>query len=167
MNPTTETRALFCRRVRSPLGSLTLYADARALIGVYFEGHRPAPRVGETRVGSSAVLDEAEEELRAYFADPTHRVRLRTSAQGTELERTVWDELARIPRGQTRTYGAIAAAIGRPKAARAVGSAVARNPLSIVVPCHRVIGAHGALTGFAGGLPRKQWLLTHEGAFRP
>ena len=167
MTLTTETDILFTRRLRSPIGALTLYADAGALVGVYFEGHKPAPRVGETRAGSSPALDAAEKELRAYFADPTHRMRLRTSAHGTDLERAVWAELARIPRGQTRTYGAIAVAIGRPKAARAVGSAVARNPLSIVVPCHRVIGASGALTGFAGGLPRKQWLLTHEGVLRP
>jgi methylated-DNA-[protein]-cysteine S-methyltransferase len=152
------------RRIDSPVGVLTLFADEHALLGVYFEGHKPAPRVRETLANAHAsVLDAAARDLDAYFADAAHRFSVRRAPRGTELERAVWAVLARIPRGQTRTYGAIATELGRPGAARAIGSAVARNPLSIVVPCHRVIGASGALTGFAGGLSRKRWLLAHEG----
>jgi methylated-DNA-[protein]-cysteine S-methyltransferase len=153
------------RQIDSPVGLLTLLADARALLGVYFVGHTPAPRVRETAPGAHAtVLDAAAADLAAYFADATHRFTVRRAPRGTELERAVWAELARIPRGETRSYGSIATRLGRPGAARAVGSAVARNPLSIVVPCHRVVGANGSLTGFAGGLSRKAWLLDHESA---
>ena len=84
--------------------------------------------------------------------------------RGTEFQRRVWDALARIPHGETRTYGAIAEAVGRPAAARAVGAATGKNPAPLIVPCHRVVGANGALTGFAGGIEAKRFLLTHEGA---
>jgi methylated-DNA-[protein]-cysteine S-methyltransferase len=165
MTPTIDDQpSISSRRIDSPVGVLTLFADARALLGVYFEGHVPAPRVRETVSNAHpTVLDAAARDLEAYFADASHPFSVRLAPRGTELERAVWAELARIPRGLTRTYGAIATKLGRPGAARAVGSAVARNPLSIIVPCHRVIGANGALTGFAGGLARKSWLLTHEG----
>ncbi len=158
--PTTE-RSLVTARVPSPLGLLTLVASGDALVGVYFEQHHPAPRVSG-RLGASPVLDQARADLEAYLRAPSHRASVALAAQGTELERAVWRELAKIPLGQTRTYGELARALGRPGAARAVGSAVARNPLSIFVPCHRVVGARGALTGFAGGLERKAWLLAHE-----
>lgn len=164
MTVTTEpVSTRVSRTLPSPLGELTLVADTHALVGLYFEGHRPAPRVTGARGGASRALDDAARELEAYFADPARGFCVSSRAEGTPLERAVWAELARIPLGTTRTYGAIAAAIGRPAAARAVGSAVARNPLSIVVPCHRVVGKDGSLTGFAGGLARKAWLLAHEG----
>ena len=155
--------SLVARVVASPLGALTLIASADALVGVYFEDHRPAPRVRAARTGPSAALDVAEAQLASYFAHASHRPQLPLAPRGSALELAVWSELARIPSGETRTYGAIARALGRPTAARAIGSAVARNPLSIVVPCHRVIGADGSLTGFAGGVERKAWLLAHEG----
>lgn len=160
--PITTERALVTTRVSSPLGELTLFGTDDALVGLYFEQHRPAPRL-TGRPGTSRALDQARADLEAYFRGPSHRRRVALAARGTELERAVWRELATIPLGDTRTYGEIAAALGRPGAARAVGSAVARNPLSILVPCHRVVGARGALTGFAGGLERKAWLLAHEG----
>jgi len=158
------TRNLVTRSVQTPIGALTLFSDDQALVGIYFEDHAPAPRIERASDGPSEVLDAAEKELAAYFAGTSQSFALPTSTRGTELQRAVWAELARIPHGQTRTYGSIARAIGRPRAARAVGSAVARNPLSIVVPCHRVVGASGDLTGFAGGVARKAWLLTHEQA---
>jgi methylated-DNA-[protein]-cysteine S-methyltransferase len=162
MTPTIDDAQVFSRQLDSPVGTLTLFADERALLGIYFEGHTPATRLRETARGKSAVLDAAARELSAYFASASHRIAIPLGPRGTELQRAVWKELSRIPRGETRTYGAIATKIGRPTAARAVGSAVARNPLSIVVPCHRVVGADGSLTGFAGGLARKAWLLAHE-----
>jgi methylated-DNA-[protein]-cysteine S-methyltransferase len=155
---------LVSREIGSPIGTLTLIATQAALVGVYFEGHRPAPREMTDRRAPSAVLELAEADLVAYFGDATHRFRVPMAARGTELERAVWHELERIPKGATSTYGTIARTIGRPSAARAIGAAVGRNPLSIVVPCHRVLGASGSLTGFAGGLARKAWLLAHEGA---
>ena len=85
-----------------------------------------------------------------------------TAARGTDFQQAVWAELAAIPAGQTRTYGDVAAALGKPSASRAVGAATGRNPISIIVPCHRLVGATGALTGYAGGLARKRWLLDHE-----
>ncbi len=159
---TRHDETLTSTAIASPLGALTLVADPRALVGLYFEAHRPAPRVRGARVGSSRVLAQAARELEAYFARPAHRFQLALAPHGTAFERAVWAALREIPVGEVRTYGALARALGRPSAARAVGGAVARNPLSIVVPCHRVVGADGSLTGFAGGLPRKAWLLARE-----
>lgn len=109
-------------------------------------------------------LSRAIEQLRAYFAGERSTFDLPLAARGTDFQRAVWQRLCAIQPGKTATYGEVAQAIGRPNAARATGAAIGRNPLSIVVPCHRVIGRDGALTGFGGGLERKRWLLTHEGA---
>lgn len=163
---TTDDRTLVTREIDSPIGRLTLIATEVALVGVYFEDHRPPPREATDQGGPSRALDLAEADLAAYFGNAAHRFRVRLAPRGSELERATWTELARIPLGTTSTYGAIARTIGRPSAARAIGAAVGRNPLSIIVPCHRVLGASGSLTGFAGGLARKAWLLAHEGARR-
>ena len=157
-------RSLLSRIVRSPIGALTLVAEDDALVGLTFEQHKPTPRLRTSRRGTNEVLEQAEAELARYFARRDGRFETRVVFHGTELERAVWVELSRIPMGETRTYGEIADALGRHGAARAIGAAVARNPLSIVVPCHRVIGKSGLLTGFAGGVERKAWLLAHEGA---
>ncbi|MSQ30511.1 MAG: methylated-DNA--[protein]-cysteine S-methyltransferase [Dehalococcoidia bacterium] len=111
----------------------------------------------------SAAAAEVTRQLRAYFAGERATFDLPLAPRGTAFQQRVWLALRAIPHGRTTTYGAIAAAIGQPSAARAVGLAIGRNPLAIVVPCHRVIGAGGALTGYAGGLDRKRWLLAHEG----
>ena len=108
------------------------------------------------------VLASAVEQLAAYFAGELRVFDLPLGAEGTGFQRLVWRALGTIPFGETRTYGAIAHAIGRPSASRAVGAANGRNPISIIVPCHRVIGASGELTGYAGGVEMKQWLLAHE-----
>lgn len=109
-----------------------------------------------------AAAREATEELRAYFAGDRFEFELPLAAKGTAFQQTVWQALRAIPYGTTSSYGAVAKTIGRPSASRAVGMANSRNPIGIVVPCHRVIGASGALTGYAGGLDRKQWLLALE-----
>lgn len=158
---TTIDPLLIDCELETPIGPLRLVADASSLVGVYFEQHRPAPRALGLP-GRSPVLDLAADELAAFLRDPRRRFTVPLAPRGTELERAVWRALSTIPPGATRTYGELAAQLGRPSAARAVGGAVARNPLSIVVPCHRVVGARGALTGFAGGLSRKAWLLAHE-----
>lgn len=117
------------------------------------------------RLQAASCASAASRALRAYFdGDTGCLASLPVATNGTGFQRTVWDALRQIPPGQTVSYGALAARIGRPTAMRAVGLANGANPVSIVVPCHRVIGAGGALTGFGGGLERKRWLLAHEGA---
>jgi methylated-DNA-[protein]-cysteine S-methyltransferase len=115
--------------------------------------------------GDAAVLDIAEKQLRNYFAGKTQILDFDVELKGTEFQRAVWDEISKIGFGETKTYGDIAVAIGRPKAVRAVGGAVGANPVPLVVGCHRVLGASGKITGYSGGdgLPTKRWLLSLEG----
>lgn len=144
----------------SPVGPLTLISDGAALAHLQFENPRyayaPAPK------GADAILDAARRELDLYFAGKLTVFSVPVAPQGTAFQRRVWAALQAIPYGATRTYGAQAALIDAPKAVRAVGLANGRNPISIIIPCHRVIGASGALTGYGGGLPRKQFLLELE-----
>jgi methylated-DNA-[protein]-cysteine S-methyltransferase len=153
---------LLQRFVRSPLGRLRLVATEAALVGVYFPCHRRAPTVDARDGGGAGVLALAERELAAYFAGERVRFSTPLAPRGTEFQLTVWAALLAIPLGETRSYAALARAIGRPEAARAVGAANGMNPLSVFVPCHRVVGAGGALTGYAGGVESKRWLLEHE-----
>lgn len=141
----------------SPVGSLVLVADDEGLLSIDLWG-RPAL----VPAGRSATLAEAERQLTEWFAGERTRFELPLCPEGTPFQRRVWEALCAIPYGETRSYGEIARAIDAPSAVRAVGGANRRNPLPIVVPCHRVIGADGALTGFAGGLETKRWLLSHE-----
>jgi methylated-DNA-[protein]-cysteine S-methyltransferase len=159
--------------VDSPIGALTLVARGDALRALYMGDlsvgeHRHAPdpaTFGPTAAPGSparAVLDRTATQLAEYFAGTRTAFELPLDVDGTEFQRRVWDALTRIPYGVTRSYGQVAAEIGRPGASRAVGLANGRNPVSIVVPCHRVIGAGGALTGYGGGLERKAALLAFE-----
>jgi methylated-DNA-[protein]-cysteine S-methyltransferase len=141
----------------TPIGTLSLDADGAGLSSIAFGGP-PGSDSGD------ALLREAESQLRAYFAGELTRFDLPLSPRGTEFQRRVWDAVARVPYGTTTTYSAVAAALGSPSACRAVGAANGRNPLPIVVPCHRVVGASGALTGYGGGLARKRALLDLEAA---
>lgn len=162
-----STNIMITTTVSSPLGALRLYARAGALVGVYFEAHRPAPRVDPDAIerGDEAVLRRASEQLAEYFAGARTAFDLPIALErGTAFTRSVWSALAGIAHGERITYADLARRLGRPRAVRAVGAANARNPLSIVLPCHRVIGADGSLTGFGGGLPAKQYLLKLEGA---
>lgn len=117
---------------------------------------------GDEPVRDAEAAATATRQLREYFAGERRSFELPLAARGTDFQRRVWKELLEIQHGRTISYGEIASAIGRPTASRAVGAANARNPISIVVPCHRVVGASGALTGYAGGMDRKRWLLNHE-----
>lgn len=148
--------------VPSPLGDLLLTGDGRALTGVYMTPHRHGPAVGGEWVRDDAPFAEARRQLEAYFAGMRTAFDLPLAPVGTAFQQGVWQALCTIPHGRTASYGDIARAIGNPKAVRAVGLANGRNPLSIVVPCHRVIGRDGSLTGYGGGLERKRWLLAHE-----
>jgi methylated-DNA-[protein]-cysteine S-methyltransferase len=150
------------------LGPLRLVATDHALVAVYLEDHR-RPRAVVTRVLDArtphAVLDRAARELAEYVRGERARFSIPLAPMGTRFQLTVWEALSAIPFGETRSYAEQATAIGRPHAARAVGTANALNPLSIVVPCHRVIGKGGDLTGYAGGVGKKKWLLEHERAY--
>ena len=151
--------------VESPVGTLRLLAEDDALIGLYMEKHAREIVHAAVRDGRGhPVLTAASEQLGAWFAGDRTRFDMPLRPRGTPFQLAVWVALTEIPFGQTRTYGEIAARLGRPSAARAVGAANGRNPISIVVPCHRVIGSSGALTGYAGGVERKRWLLEHERA---
>ncbi len=149
-----------------PLGRLLLTRTERGLSGVFFEGH-PGLTMDPDWVEDAAALDDARAQLDAYLAGRRSRFELSLDVpRGTAFQRRVWCALRGIAPGRTRTYGELARAIGAPRAARAVGAANARNPLSIVVPCHRVVGAGGRLIGYAGGEARKRWLLDHERAMQ-
>ena len=153
------------RTIDSPVGPLRLAASDAGLHAVEFQDQRhPVARGADWHDGAHAVLDAAERQLDDYFAGRRQRFELPLAASGTPFQQQVWAALSRIPYGRTASYAALAASIGRPTATRAVGAANGRNPLAIVVPCHRVIGADGTLTGFGGGLPTKQFLLALEGA---
>jgi methylated-DNA-[protein]-cysteine S-methyltransferase len=154
-----------CCRIDSPLGRITLARTRDGLAGVWFEGqkHEPA-RLDCAVIPDDPLLREAAHQLADYWAGRRARFELPLDAQGTPFQRSVWDALRRIGAGQTTTYGAVARAVGAPRAVRAVGAAIGRNPLSIVVPCHRVLGSDGSMTGYAGGVPRKTALLQLEAA---
>ena len=151
----------------SPLGRISLAATGANLVGVWFEGQAHLPDLTRFKqTPNHPVLQLAAVQLAQYFAGQRSHFDLPLDlSTGTAFQQTVWQELLTITRGQTCSYKALSALIGKPAAVRAVGGAVGRNPLSIIVPCHRVVGANGALTGYAGGLERKTALLHLEGAF--
>ena len=144
------------RIVDSPVGRLRLEAEDDALTGLYFAEDEAV------RSDESAVLDRAQSQLEEYFAGTRREFDLPLRPKGTPFQLADWKALEQIPYGETVSYGDIARAIGKPKACRAVGMANHANPISIIVPCHRVVGSNGKLTGYGGGLAVKQWLLEHE-----
>ena len=148
----------------SPVGELTLVARDGKLSAILWEVERAnRVRLGELiEANDSPVLRETERQLREYFAGTRNQFELELDFAGTDFQKQVWHALLTIPFGETRSYSQIAEQIGNPKAVRAVGAANGRNPISIIAPCHRVVGASGGLTGFAGGLEAKQYLLTLE-----
>jgi methylated-DNA-[protein]-cysteine S-methyltransferase len=152
----------------SPIGELLLVAEGAALTHIHFEGAGSARLAdsGSRRVAADAarVLAETRAQLEAYFAGRLERFDLPLGARGTPFQTRVWSALRDIPFGETISYAELARRIGEPAAVRAVGHANGRNPIPLVVPCHRVIGADGSLTGFSGGIERKRWLLELEGA---
>ena len=146
----------------SPVGTLTLLSDDSYIIGVYMPSHKGDPHIDPTRKSDPGPFREAVTELQAYFAGELTEFTVPVRGRGTDFQQRVWAALRDIPYGHTASYGAIAAAIGNPKAVRAVGLANGRNPVSIIVPCHRVVGANGSLTGYGGGLANKELLLNLE-----
>ena len=148
----------------SPLGTLVLESDGVALTRIWFPGNRRRRGARMDMRDDLAVFAALREQMGAYFAGEDVDFDLPLAAGGTAFQQEVWTELRRIPRGTTTTYAALAQKVGRPRAFRAVGAANGQNPLPIIVPCHRVIGSNGRLTGFGGGLMAKRWLLELENA---
>lgn len=146
------------KTIQSPLGPLTLVEEDGALVQLAFDGYT----VLESEEVDSPLLREAERQLASYFAGQLQVFSLPLCTKGTPFQEKVWCALQKIPYGETCTYGELAAMIGQPTAARAVGGANHRNPLAIIIPCHRVVAAHGGLGGYGGGLDKKQWLLALE-----
>ena len=150
--------------IASPLGDLTMIASEQGLAALLWPDDAPArvPMPRGDRVPDHPLLRQAGAQVQAYFAGQRRHFDLPLDFHGTPFQKVVWQALLSIPYGETRSYAAIAQAIGRPTACRAVGAANGRNPISIVAPCHRVVGTNGALTGFAGGLEAKCYLIDHE-----
>ena len=148
--------------VRSPIGVLRLVGDERSLHGVTIDGQRWSTACDPSWRRAEQPFALASRQLEEYFAGDRTRFELPVRLAGTPFQMSVWRALGQIEFASTRSYGQVAASVGRPRAARAVGFANARNPLAIVLPCHRVVGADGRLVGYGGGLERKAWLLEHE-----
>lgn len=158
--------------LESPIGRLRLTATERGLSAVHMENHAhvpPGPPEGNEVSGTAIpeVIAQAMDELRGYFAGTRTTFSVPLDPPGSDFQHRVWERLAAIPYGTTRSYGQLAAELGDPHLTRAVGSANGRNPISIIVPCHRVIGSDGSLTGYGGGIDRKLFLLRLEGVLPP
>lgn len=152
-------------RFDSPLGPITVAASARGLAGLWFDGQAYHPGTLDAPVDEDQrFIAQARDELDHYWQGSCKPFAVPLDAQGTPFQQAVWRMLLEIPAGRTSTYATVADHAGSPRAVRAAGAAIGRNPLSIIIPCHRVLGRDGSLTGYAGGLPRKQALLRLEGA---
>lgn len=148
----------------TPLGAMRLARTAKGLAGAWFAGQKDDPvAIAAPEAPDDELLRRAASQLSEYFAGRRERFDVPLDLHGTAFQRSVWHALLDIDCGRTSSYGAVARAVGRPSAVRAVGAAVGRNPIAVIVPCHRVMGSDGALTGYAGGLPRKIALLQIEG----
>ncbi|AKH38574.1 MULTISPECIES: methylated-DNA--[protein]-cysteine S-methyltransferase [Nitrosomonas] len=148
--------------MESPIDPLLLTSDGEHLTGLYMDVQDYLPHMKENWLCDPALFKETVSQLKAYFAKELSDFELPLKATGTAFQRKVWQSLTTIPYGETTSYKSIAEHIQIPKAVRAVGLANGKNPISIIIPCHRVIGANGKLVGYGGGLSRKQWLLAHE-----
>ena len=167
MNANPRDLPLFFDEIASPVGRLRLIASGEALVGIWFEHGRDASRSRpDLTRADSPILESTRVQLEEYFAGQRREFDLPLDPRGTDFQRRVWRQLLRIPYGETTSYGALARELGDAGASRAVGLANGSNPIPIVIPCHRVIGADGSLTGFGGGLPIKQALLELESQSR-
>ncbi len=157
--------SIYYSTIDSPVGPLLLIGNGDALTHLHMSQQRHASELSPTAIRDDAMLQKAREQLTAYFAGELQRFELSLAPEGTEFQQKVWNALLDIPFGTTESYGELAKRIGNANASRAVGLANGHNPIGIVIPCHRVIGANGSLTGYGGGIERKQWLLEHEQRF--
>ena len=165
MTTNTENK-LSSATMESPVGTLTIVASDKGLRAVLW----PVEKEGRVRFAEQVepedhpVITQTIQQIEEYVAGTRRNFDLPLDPVGTEFQQSVWEALMKIPFGETQSYGELAAELGKPNASRAVGSATGRNPISIVVPCHRLVASSGKLTGFAGGIEAKQWLLDHEAA---
>src|SRR5882672_2330510 len=157
-----KTNAPYYTELASPVGALLLLGDEHALSGLYMHEQRHRPPLPDGCKQNDKAFGHVREQLKAYFAGKLQEFEVEVAGEGSAFQRTVWRALCKIPFGKTESYGGLARRIGNANASRAVGLANGRNPIGIIVPCHRVVGANGSLTGYGGGLERKQWLLEHE-----
>ena len=173
MKSAAKNGAIQYQKFATPLGDMVAAShNSRLCLLEFVDKKRPSTILkplarnlrAEIKEEKSEILDRTDRQLRLYFDGKLAKFDLPTNAVGTDFQKKVWNQLTRIPSGKTVNYGRIAERVGKPKGARAAGMAIGSNPLAIVVPCHRVIGKSGDLTGFGGGLWRKKWLLEHEGA---
>ncbi len=166
---TTQDRAKAHRwgKIETPFATFAAWIDARGRLVRFNLSAKGARHVDRGAVHDERAIALVRKQVEEYCAGTRTEFDLELAPAGTEFQRSVWNALLEIPYGETRSYGEIARAIGQPKAARGVGSANHANPIGLIVPCHRVIGADGSLTGYGGGLPLKQALLAHEAAHRP
>lgn len=148
------------KKIESPIGILTIFSSGKGICRIDFENENP--RLEDCEAGSDLHIEECVHQVDLYFKKELKEFNLKLDINGTEFQKAVWNELLKIPYGELNTYGQIAKDIGKPNASRAVGQALNKNPIPIVIPCHRVIGADGSLTGFGGGLRIKEFLLEHE-----
>jgi len=149
-----------------PVGELLILSNENSILEIHFQKNRSAHLIDKTWINGGDVVEECAKQLDEYFTGARKKFELPLSAKGTPFQQNVWKALAIIPYGKTMSYSQIAEAIGQPRAVRAVGAANGANPIPIVIPCHRVIGANGKLTGFGGGLQNKELLLELEGVVR-
>jgi len=156
--------AVLYSQYQSPAGKIILTQEGKQLTGLWFEKEKHASPVSPTWKRDEPAFKAIHKQLDAYFSGKLQRFEVSYKVRGTSFQQRVWKTLSDIPYGQTWSYAQLAVSIGKPKAARAVGTANAHNPISIIVPCHRVIGADGTLTGYGGGLKAKAWLLNLEKA---
>jgi len=155
-------KRVFYDTFRSPIAELLITSNGEAITGLFLENSRDLPMIETTWRKEVRLFDQARKQLRAYFARELMEFELVLAPQGTSFQQMVWSELRKIPYGSTTTYGELARKIGNPNGSRAVGAANGRNPISIIIPCHRVIGSNRKLTGYGGGIERKKALLDLE-----
>ena len=161
MSLSTKQHAISWLKLNSPIGCLTIVSDGESITEIRFPNNSAA--LFAEHEPSNRCLQQAVEQLSAYFDGRLKTFDLPLSLHGSDFQNAVWTQLQKVAHGTTASYGQIAAALGKPKAARAVGMANNKNRIPIIIPCHRIIGRDGSLTGFAGGLKTKRWLLHHEG----
>ena len=152
--------------LETPQGRMLLVANGAGLSGAYFVGQKYYPRPDASWKRDAQALRQAKQELEEYFAGRRRKFGIALAPEGTPFQRAVWRQISRVACGETITYAELARRAGRPGAARAAGTATGRNPVSVIVPCHRIVGSDGSLTGYAGGLPRQKALLALEGGRR-
>jgi methylated-DNA-[protein]-cysteine S-methyltransferase len=162
MTQSSGPATVLTTQIDSPVGTLTMTAVDGRLASLHMDDQRHAPAPSPDWVRDDAAFAPVIEQLEAYFAGELTEFDIPLAPAGTPFQLEVWEALRTIPYGETMSYGELARQVGRPGASRAVGLANGRNPIGIIIPCHRVIGADGSLTGYGGGLERKTWLLDHE-----